>query len=122
MNHTSLLKIEKEFNKNNYSTLNYDMRGVGESSVPTELKKYELKDHVKDLQKIAPEADAILMFSCFARLFAFGPLMEDEVKGINKLWDAPQIGFFSGGEIGSALNEELVFQNEACCVVTLKEK
>ena len=79
-------------------------------------------NEIKELQRIVPDSDVVLMFSCFARLFAFGPLTEDEVKGVNDLWDKPLAGFFSGGEIGSALNEETVFQNEACCVVTLKEK
>jgi len=52
MNHTSLLKLEKEFNKKGYSTLNYDMRGVGESDVPKGSRKYSLKDHTEDLLQI----------------------------------------------------------------------
>ena len=47
---------------------------------------------------------------------------EDEVTGIKKVWDAPLVGFFSGGEYGNALNESFDFHNETCCVVTLKEK
>ncbi len=79
-------------------------------------------NEVKSLQTKAKKADALLMFSCGARYTAFGPLMEDEVKGIKDIWDAPLAGFFSWGEYGNALNEATNYHNETCILVVLEEK
>ena len=79
-------------------------------------------NEVRSLQTIIPEADAVLLFSCGARLYAFGPIMEDEVKGINDIWNAPLAGFFSFGEFGNAMNEASKYHNETCIVAVLKEK
>ena len=79
-------------------------------------------NEVKSLQTKVPKADALIMFSCGSRYNAFGPLMEDEVKGIKDIWDAPLAGFFSWGEYGNALNEATNYHNETCILVVLKEK
>ncbi len=89
------------------------------------LPSFEIIDktvnEVKSLQTKAKKADALIMFSCSSRYYAFGPLMEDEVKGIKDIWDAPLAGFFSWGEYGNALNEATNFHNETCILVVLKE-
>ncbi len=58
------------------------------------VKEYQL------LAKDTQEADAVILVSCMARKVVFGPLIENEIMGINALWNAPLIGFFSYGEIG----------------------
>lgn len=80
---------------------------------------------IKNVQKLkatSPVADAMIMFSCAARKNVLGPLMEDEVSGIREIWNVPQIGLFSYGEIGSAQDQIPDFHNETCCMVLLKEK
>jgi hypothetical protein len=77
---------------------------------------------IKKLQQNNKNTDAIIMFSCAARKIALGPLMEDEIAGIRNIWEAPLIGFFSYGEIGSSHDSTPDFHNETCCVVLLKEK
>ena len=41
------------------------------------------------LQYESPEADLMVLFSCKGRHAALGPLIEDEIIGINNYWDAP---------------------------------
>ena len=77
---------------------------------------------VQKLQQTNPIADAMIMFSCAARKIALGPLMEDEIAGIRKIWEVPQVGFFSYGEIGSSHDTIPDFHNETCCIVLLEEK
>ena len=36
-----------------------------------------------------PEADALIVFSCAGRLMALGPMIQQEVDGINKVWNVP---------------------------------
>jgi len=69
-----------------------------------------------------PNPDAIILFSCKARHWAFGPMLEDEVEEIDKLWDVPFHGFFTFGEIGKNENGNTHFFNETCSLVTLREK
>lgn len=68
------------------------------------------------------QADAMLLISCKGRHAAFGPMLEDEVKGISDFWKAPMIGFMSYGEIGPNENGTCEFHNETCSLVTFKEK
>lgn len=79
-------------------------------------------NNIENLKQITPNADAIIMFSCVGRKDAMGPLIEDEIEGIRKLWDLPQIGFFTYGEIGSSQGAIPDFHNETCCLVLLEEK
>lgn len=67
-------------------------------------------------------ADAMILFSCKGRHAAFGPMLEDEVKGISDYWNAPMIGFMTYGEIGPTKNGTCEFHNETCSLVTFKEK
>ena len=72
-------------------------------------------------QETVPEVDALILFSSAGRLGAFGPLMEDEIKGIYDHWKKPMVGFFSYGEIGATKDANCDFHNETCTLVTLKE-
>ncbi|MGB0985261.1 MAG: FIST signal transduction protein [Saprospiraceae bacterium] len=74
------------------------------------------------LQKKAPETELMVLFSCKGRHAALGPLIEDEITGLNKYWDAPLIGFFSYGEFGNVKNGKCDFHNETCSLVLIKEK
>ncbi len=91
-------------------------------SVPPGFETIETTTtEISYLKKRFPEADAILLFSCKARHQALGPLVEDEIEGIQNLWNAPLIGFFSYGEIGSFGDHDCDFHNETVSLVALKE-
>ncbi|MAP54456.1 FIST N-terminal domain-containing protein [Altibacter sp.] len=68
------------------------------------------------------QADALIMFSCVSRHLSFGALMKEEIELVQKLWDAPMVGFFTYGEYGKSKIGTNEFHNNACCVVALKEK
>lgn len=44
-----------------------------------------------------PEAGALIVFSCAGRIMAFGPMMNQEIEGIN-IWDVPMAGILSNSE------------------------
>ena len=69
-----------------------------------------------------PQADALILFSCKARHLALGPMVKDEISGMQKMWKAPLLGFFTYGEIGSLDGDQCDFHNETCSLVVLKEK
>ena len=69
-----------------------------------------------------PEADALVIFSCAARIIALGPLMSEELEGIKKVWKVPMAGIFSSGELGRATGGNLELLNLTTCCVALKEK
>lgn len=75
-----------------------------------------------DFQEMNNDADAVLAFSCKARHFSLGPLIEEEIEGIYNLWKKPFIGFFTYGEIGQEKMGASYFYNETCSLVTLTEK
>lgn len=68
-----------------------------------------------------PEADAVVMFSCVARLVSLGPMVSEEIEGVKNIWKSPLAGFFSYGEIGKAKNGNHEYYNNTCCLVALKE-
>ncbi len=68
------------------------------------------------------EADAMIMFSCISRYLSFGVMTSEEIERVEKVWNAPLIGFFSYGEFGKSKNGKHEFHNNTCCVVVLKEK
>jgi hypothetical protein len=68
------------------------------------------------------QPDAMILFSCKARDWTFGPMVNDEVEALQKLWDIPYHGFFSYGEIGKNSKGKTQFFNTTCCLVTLKDK
>ncbi len=68
------------------------------------------------------QADALIMFSCVSRHLSFGALMKEEIEQVQKVWNAPMVGFFTYGEYGKSKIGNNEFHNNACCVVALKEK
>lgn len=73
-------------------------------------------------ERSLPEADAMLIFSCIGRLDNLGPMSEEENKGLQQVWCAPMIGFFSFGEFGTAKGGKPTYHGTTCSWVTLKEK
>jgi len=69
-----------------------------------------------------PEADAVIVFSCAGRILAFGPMMNMEIEGVNKIWNVPMVGMFSNAELARATNGNLEMHNLTTCCVVLKEK
>ncbi len=76
----------------------------------------------QNFKKEVNTPEALILFSCKARHYAFGPVIEDEIEAIHQLWDVPFQGFLSFGEIGNNKNEETYFHNSTCCLLTIKEK
>jgi len=72
--------------------------------------------------KEMPEADALIVFSCAGRILAFGPLMNQEIEGIKKVWDVPMAGMFSNAELARATGGNLEMHNITTCCVALKER
>ena len=69
-----------------------------------------------------PEADAVVVFSCAGRILSLGPLMKQELEGINNVWNVPMAGMFSNAELGRATGGNLEMHNLTTCVVALKGK
>ena len=69
-----------------------------------------------------PEADALLLFSCAGRLLSLGPLISEEIEGVQKVWDVPMAGMFSNAELARATNGNLEMHGLTACCVVLKEK
>lgn len=76
----------------------------------------------ESLREETPQVAAMIMFSCVARHTALGPMIEEEVAGIQRLWGAPMIGFFSYGEFGAMPESNCDFHNETCSLVLIQEK
>lgn len=76
----------------------------------------------QDFHQQVKDADALLLFSCKGRHGAFGPLLEDEIKGIFQEWNKPMIGFLSYGEFGDTGEGRCEFHNSTCSLAILKEK
>ena len=77
----------------------------------------------KDLKATEmPEGDALVVFSCAGRLASLGPMINEEIEGIQKVWDVPMAGMFSNAELARFTNGNLEMQNLTACCVVLKEK
>lgn len=68
------------------------------------------------------DAEALLVFSCFGRLSALGPLVKLENDGLSELWNSPMAGFFTYGEYGTSASGKQEFHSTTCSWVALKEK
>jgi len=68
------------------------------------------------------EADALVLVSCIARHMSLGPMIEEEIKGIQNIWNKPLTGFFSYGEIGLIESGDSLFYNDTCSLILIKEK
>lgn len=75
---------------------------------------------LKDEQ--AQDVDAVIMFSCISRYLSLGVMTSEEIDRVQKIWNAPMIGFFTYGEYGKSKKGKHEFHNNTCCVVALKEK
>jgi hypothetical protein len=75
---------------------------------------------IRVVRQRAPSADALILFSCKARHMALGPLAEDEVEPIQRLWNVPMVGFFTYGEFGRSAQGATDFHNETCVLVALR--
>lgn len=80
-------------------------------------------DAYKEFANNYKELDALILISCVCRHMAFGPVMEDEVEGIQNHWEIPLIGFFSYGEIAKIDKfAKCDLHNATASLITLKEK
>ena len=69
-----------------------------------------------------PSSNAIVLFSCKARHLALGPMVEDEISAIHKLWNVPLVGFFTYGEIGPVAKAGCDFHNYTLVPVLINER
>jgi len=79
-------------------------------------------EHMSKFRQQVPRGDAIVLFSCRARHLALGPMVEDEISAIRKLWDVPLVGFFTFGEIGPGAEGRCDFHNYTLVPVLIHEK
>lgn len=73
-------------------------------------------------ERAMPEADALLVFSCIGRQVTLGPLIDEEINGLNDVWKVPMTGYFSLGEFGATEGGKPTFHGTTCSWVALKEK
>lgn len=87
---------------------------------------YEIIDHAIEqfsvIKQRIPEADAIVLFSCKARHFALGPMVEDEISAVRKMWNVPLVGLFTYGEIGPNMQGRCDFHNQTLSLVLIQAK
>lgn len=93
-------------------------------SIPPDFDVIEKVIHeCEDLKATEmPEADALILFSCAGRLVSLGPLISEEIEGIQKVWNVPIAGMFSTSELARATNGNLELHGLTACCVALKEK
>jgi len=81
---------------------------------------------IKGVEKLKatnmPEADALVIFSCAGRILSLGPMMNQEIEGVKKVWNVPMVGMFSNAELARATGGNLEMHNLTTCAVALKEK
>jgi hypothetical protein len=114
-------------------TINQDKSMVYAGSVPQGAKVrfgmapgIEIVDQaieqMSESKQQNPKVEALVLFSCKVRQLALGPMVEDEVSGIRKLWGVPLVGFFTYGEIGPVLHGGCDFHNDTLVPVLIYEK
>jgi hypothetical protein len=115
------------FNYENGSVMSNGMVEQGSKiqlSLPPDFEIID--DVVNDCREVKAnelqEADALIMFSCVGRLSALGPLISDEIEGVQNTFNVPMAGFFSYGEFGRATNGNHEYHNLTCCWAAVKEK
>jgi hypothetical protein len=86
----------------------------------------EIIDHaieqMSEFNQQIPRSDAIVLFSCKGRHLALGPMVEDEISAVHKLWKVPLVGFFTYGEIGPVPQGRCDFHNHTLVPVLINEK
>lgn len=80
-------------------------------------------NNLNDFQKSNElmDCDAVLAFSCIARLYSFGFHIQNELRSFNEMWSSKHMGSFGFGEIGRCSNGESLFHNNAVSVVFFKD-
>lgn len=78
-------------------------------------------EQISEFHQQIPKSDAILLISCKARHVAFGPMVEDEISTVHKLWKVPIVGFFSYGEIGPVPQGRCDFHNNTLVPVLITD-
>ena len=73
-------------------------------------------------EKELTEADALVVFSCVARLDSLGPMAAMELEGLAETWARPMVGFFCLGEFGRIADGKSEFHGSTVSWVALKEK
>lgn len=73
-------------------------------------------------EKELNEADALVVFSCIARLESLGPMAAVELEGLADTWAKPMVGFFCLGEFGRIAEGKSEFHGSTVSWVALKEK
>jgi hypothetical protein len=73
-------------------------------------------------EKELSEADALVVFSCVARLDSLGPMAAMELEGLADTWGRPMVGFFCLGEFGRIADGKSEFHGSTVSWVALKEK
>jgi hypothetical protein len=93
-------------------------------SLPPDFDVIEkVVDGLEDLKSTEmPDADVVILFSCAGRVLSLGPLMDQEIEKIFKVWNAPMAGFFTYGELARATDGYNDLHNLTACCVVLKEK
>jgi len=86
-----------------------------------EIIEYTL-EHMSEFSKQNLRPDGILLFSCKGRHLVLGPMVEEEISGIRKLWKVPLVGFFGYGEIGPEPEGRSDFHNHTLVSVIINEK
>jgi hypothetical protein len=112
------------------ATLNEDKSMVYGGTMPEGSKVrfsmppgFEIIDHaieqMSEFHQQIPKSDAIVLFSCKARHMALGPMVEDEISAVHKLWEVPMVGFFTYGEIGPVPQGRCDFHNHTLVPVLI---
>lgn len=93
-------------------------------SVPPDFDVIEtvIESSRKIKEEEMSEADALVVFSCIARLDSLGPMAAIELEGLAGTWGKPMSGFFSLGEFGRIANGKSEFHGATVSWVALKEK
>ena len=93
-------------------------------SLPPDFDVIEkVVDSLKELKEDEmADVDAVIVFSCAGRQMSLGPMIDDEIRGIYKVWNSPMAGFFSNGEIARATDGNNDLHNLTACTVVLKER
>jgi hypothetical protein len=87
---------------------------------------FEIIDHAIEqlsvIKQQISEADAIVLFSCKARHLALGPMVEDEISAVRKMWNVPLVGLFTYGEIGPNMQGRCDFHNQTLSLALIQAK
>lgn len=76
-------------------------------------------ERLSAFKKNTEGGDALILFSCRARLLSLGPMVKEEVKAVQDIWHLPMTGFFTNGEIGPKQNKCCGFHNQTLVSVLL---